>query len=531
MPISDLFATLQANLGGYYVNDFDLYGKVWKVMVQAEGSVRTRPEDIQNLYVLNRKGERVPLSSLGDVRYALGPIDVPHYNLYASAKMNGGPAPGFSSGQALDAMKEVAAQVLPEGFGTEWTGTTFQEQKTGNQATYIFALSVVCVFLFMAALYESWIRPMVIILTVPLAMFGAVVGLWLYDMPLDVFGQIGLVMLIGLETKNAILIVEFGVEMRRDKGDEHHRLGQGGLPRAAPADPDDLVRLRHGRPADGPGDRGRGLQPELARHRHRIRDRRQHDPRPIRDPDLLCPGGAPHRPPRRRPPRPEPDPPRVRRAVESNGHRPRAGKKTPSWPTESSEPPILPARAAGPKLEGWGPLSAPILSPRGDAVLSSKLSVGIHILTIFALKPDVPLTSEFLAGSVNTNPVVIRRLLGVLRAAGLVDSKTGVGGGWSLLGDPERITLLDILRAVEPRDEVFALHRSEPNPECPCGLHIQHVLTDVYDQVAERMSRQLAAVTIECIAGKIRERLTDLRGRDRERHVFVRGLTRFSPVG
>jgi hydrophobe/amphiphile efflux-1 (HAE1) family protein len=218
VPISDLFATLQANLGGYYVNDFDLYGKVWKVMVQAEGSVRTKPEDIQNLYVLNRKGERVPLSSLGEVRYALGPIDVPHYNLYASAKMNGGPAPGYSSGQALAAMQEVAAAVLPEGFGIEWTGTTFQEQKTGNQATYIFALSFICVFLFMAALYESWIRPTVIVLTVPLAMFGAVVGLWLYDMPLDVFGQIGLVMLIGLETKNAILIVEFGVEMRRDRG-------------------------------------------------------------------------------------------------------------------------------------------------------------------------------------------------------------------------------------------------------------------------------------------------------------------------
>ncbi len=218
VPITDLFVTLQANLGGYYVNDFDLYGKVWKVMLQAEGSVRTKIEDIQNLYVLNRKGERVHLNSLGEVRYALGPIDVPHYNLYGAAKMNGGPAPGFSSGQALAAMQEVAQKVLPEGFGIEWTGTTFQEQKTGNQATLIFALSVVCVFLFMAALYESWIRPTVIILTVPLAMFGAIVGLRLYDMPLDVFGQIGLVMLIGLETKNAILIVEFGVEMRRDRG-------------------------------------------------------------------------------------------------------------------------------------------------------------------------------------------------------------------------------------------------------------------------------------------------------------------------
>lgn len=146
---------------------------------------------------------------------------------------------------------------------------------------------------------------------------------------------------------------------------------------------------------------------------------------------------------------------------------------------------------------------------RGDAVLSSKLSVGIHIMTIFALKPGEPLTSEFIADSVNTNPVVIRRLLGSLRAAGIVESKTGVGGGWSLLVDPEKISLLDILRAVEPQDEFFALHRSEPNPECPCGLHIQGVLTEVYQKVQEGMARQLAEITIACIARKIRVRLDE----------------------
>ena len=144
---------------------------------------------------------------------------------------------------------------------------------------------------------------------------------------------------------------------------------------------------------------------------------------------------------------------------------------------------------------------------RGDAVLSSKLSVGTHVLTVFALKPGEPLTSEFLACSVNTNPVVIRRLLGSLRDAGIVESKTGVGGGWSLLLDPERITLLDILRAVEPQDEFFALHRSEPNPECPCGLHIQGVLTEVYDKVQDGMTRQLSGITIACITGKILERI------------------------
>jgi len=218
VPVSDVFSVLQTNLGAYYVNDFNLFGKTWKVLVQADSSDRHRPEDVTRLYVLNRKGEKVPLSALGEVKFALGPIDAPHYNMYNAARITGQPAAGYSSGQAINAMQEVAAEVLPEGFDYEWTGTTYQEQKTGNMAAYIFALSIVCVYLFMSALYESWIRPLVIILTVPLATFGAMIGLWLYDMPLDVFGQIGLVMLIGLETKNAILIVEFGVELMEKHG-------------------------------------------------------------------------------------------------------------------------------------------------------------------------------------------------------------------------------------------------------------------------------------------------------------------------
>ncbi len=218
VAVSDVFSALQAYLGGVYVNDFNLYGKVWKVYIQAEGTRRAVPADLERLYVLNRQGQRIPLNALGDVTYDLAPIDAPHYNMYNAAKITGQPAPGYSSGQAIRAMEEVAAETLSEGFSYEWTGTTFQEQRTGNLAPLIFALSIVCVFLFMAALYESWIRPLVIILTVPLAMFGAAIGLWLFDMPLDVFGQIGLVMLIGLETKNAILIVEFGVELQHRQG-------------------------------------------------------------------------------------------------------------------------------------------------------------------------------------------------------------------------------------------------------------------------------------------------------------------------
>ena len=218
VPVSTVFETLQIYLGGYYINDFNRFGKTWRVYVQADGKFRVKDEDILLLKVLNRRGEKVPLSALGTLRNYVGPIDVPHYNLYTAAKISGQPAPGYSSGQAIKAMEATAAEVLPDGFDFEWTGSTYQELKTGNTAIFIFALSVICVFLFMAALYESWVRPMVIILTVPLAMFGAVAGLWIYNMPLDVFGQIGLVMLIGLETKNAILVVEFGVELMHKQG-------------------------------------------------------------------------------------------------------------------------------------------------------------------------------------------------------------------------------------------------------------------------------------------------------------------------
>jgi Rrf2 family protein len=140
-------------------------------------------------------------------------------------------------------------------------------------------------------------------------------------------------------------------------------------------------------------------------------------------------------------------------------------------------------------------------------MLSSKLSVGVHILTLLALKPDEPVTSACIAGSVNTNPVVIRRLLGLFREAGFVESKNGVGGGWVLVTDPKQITLIDVLRAVEPQNELFALHRCEPNQECPVGHCIQGVLTDVYDEVQEGMSRHLARSTIASLVKTLEERM------------------------
>jgi Rrf2 family protein len=138
--------------------------------------------------------------------------------------------------------------------------------------------------------------------------------------------------------------------------------------------------------------------------------------------------------------------------------------------------------------------------------MSSKLSVGIHILTVLALERGEALTSDLIARSVNTNPVVIRRLLGLLREAGYVESKTGVGGGWVLRADPERITLLDVLRTVEPQNELFALHRSEPNHECPVGKHIQCVLTEFYAEVQEGVAQRLACSTIACVVGKLQGR-------------------------
>lgn len=216
VSLADVFEPMQAYFGALYVNDFNRFGRIWRVQLQAEPDVRSNPTDIERIFVRNKTGQMVPLSAVVDMKFQSGPNIASRYNGFSAVEITGAPAIGVSSGEAMNAIREMAAEVLPPGYGIEWSGASYQEIKAGNQAPMVLAFGLLVVFLVLAAQYERWSLPIAVLLSVPVAVLGALIAIMLRGYTQDIFFQIGLLTLVGLSAKNAILIVEFCVALRKE---------------------------------------------------------------------------------------------------------------------------------------------------------------------------------------------------------------------------------------------------------------------------------------------------------------------------
>ncbi|KMN36362.1 RND transporter [Chromobacterium sp. LK1] len=218
VPVNTVFDTMQSTFGALYVNDFNKFGRTFRVQLQSEADFRTRVEDLRNIYVRSQDGNMIPLTALVTIKHTTGPESLERFNIFPAAKLVGGPAPGFSSGEALNVLEAVAKETLPDGYTLAWTGSAFQEKSTSGSSAVVFGFGMIMVFLILAAQYERWSLPISVLMAVPFAMFGALMANWLRGLANDVYFQVALVTLIGLSAKNAILIVEFAVQQMEEEG-------------------------------------------------------------------------------------------------------------------------------------------------------------------------------------------------------------------------------------------------------------------------------------------------------------------------